>query len=139
MSNTLNGTLSHRGRGVAGYVLDFRVAPAPNHAARTHFAGVNGDSEIFCGFGSRSIEARTVFFGSFTTRDKLRFYLDAFRDDTGKNGTLVYAGRSPKWTRNYTDCTFEGFEQEQGDLLDAAGLLDGGWFAIGTLRYTQLT
>lgn len=139
-----NIQLTFNGVAFQGLPLEF-VPAAPEYLFfRTHFAGVNGVSEITGGRGARTISIPVVVFGKFLTRDAIQEYVDnnLNREGLALNGQLAYVSTgTQRWNRTYDDCTFEGFSllSPPGFLPDEAGTLDGGWWCLGALKFTQLS
>jgi hypothetical protein len=137
------GTLTFNGDTGLCLPLAFTPAAPEYHFFRTHFAGTDGVSEITAGSGLRTILVKVVVFGGFRTRNQLQQYCEQTMNVTalGSNSTLKYSSSNPKFSVSYPDCTFEGFAMDEspGMLYDSAGTLDGGWFCLGTLKFTQLS
>ena len=144
-------TLKFKGNYIPCTVMQFQPGAFEHVAARTHFAGLHGISEIRLGSGARMIEIPVLLHAQrnaegevtvpgWSTRDALNSYIrvELNVNQHGKNGTLEYESDEPDWNIDEADCTFEGFTRTSNDIHDDAGTAGGGWVCFGILRYTQL-
>lgn len=107
---------------------------------RRHYAGMNGEAEIFCGTGGRPIRVGIVIHhDSLTTPESIVALLEKFDAKVGNHGTLKEEGNTK---RKYDNVTFEGFEQTGDILPDDARTLNSagvrGYFVSGVLHFYQL-
>lgn len=128
---------------VPGIVTRVDVAPNRLQAVRRKFAGVAGESEVVCKAGGRAIAVTSVIFENYTDPRVLLNLLRLFAENNGEHGTVKIKADNGEIAETFENCTFEGFVHSDPDvpriLKDEAGKLDGGYWAIGTLQFYQLT
>lgn len=123
--------LSLAGVNFFGTIGHIRLGDWQFDVKRTKFFGVIGTSEILGGVGSRSIEAPYWLYNSFETGAAIADAMHELDSYIGTHGTLTETGTI---SRTFEHTTFDGCSWEKGPFYSP----NGGWLAIGTLRFTQL-
>lgn len=112
---------------------------------RTHFAGVNGETELLLGrVGGEIVIPLILHSTSFTSAQAVADHLRLLRLVRGEHGDLVITGNAPQTFRNVT---FEVFIPDaRGIMPDVGGTLNTTgsssvtyWFCAGVARFYQLS
>lgn len=124
---------------IPGIVETVREGPPRLQVRRTMHWGVEGTSQIVGRPGDRPIVLSMTISGqeNFAALNQL---LTRLARNVGEHGTLVQEDIGNGVTREWRECTFEGFQPTSEAKKDEAGTLDGAdkWFIEGELFFTQL-
>lgn len=136
--------LRFAGRTIAGTVLSVVPEPPRTFKKRTHYAGLNGETEITNGSGSRQIVARVLLHNDYSSSNQLLSALRILEKMVAqqRHGLLSQTGTI---AQSFPHCTIDAVARISPDgsahaapLLDVAGTLDAGWFLEVRLTFTQL-
>lgn len=114
-------------------------------AQRTHFAGLNGETELLLGrMGGEILIPMILHSTSFTSAAAVADALRTLRLARGEHGDLIITGNAPQTFRNVT---FEAFIPDaRGILPDIGGTLNSSgaasttyYFCGGVARFYQLS
>lgn len=132
--------LNFAGQPIPGINFDPQIDPPSAEVVRTHYAGLNGVTEVQLGKGGRYIRYQVELFDrSFTTAAHVIDLLKQFDDRVLTSGILRETGNI---TRTFRNCTFEGCTPFHLPIPDYAKTLVSGvvvYHCRAMLTWYQLT
>lgn len=129
--------LEFNGLQIPGLFGQVQIGGRLAQVQRTKFWGVNGESEIRGGWGSRPIIIQHTLYGDYQNNAQAMAFLEQLDSMTAKNGALRLSNAVV--SKTFYDCTLDGVEKPMLPMKDVAGTLDGGYWADITLHFTQLS
>lgn len=130
--------LTFNGQAILGTHGAVRCMAPEARSVDTPFAGLDGVSEIRLGRGLHVLEFPQVWIydaNQLRTDAAVREYLKQLDDLVQTHGTLV---ETVTGTETWEHCTFLGFERQDDVRPDVGGMLGGGYWTRGVLRWKQL-
>lgn len=132
--------LIFKGEPIPGIILNVEQESPEPHFVRTHYHGLNGESEIRCGLGGRSLRFDMVLFdGSITDAEGMNFLLRKFDRRTQEHGILQRKGLI---FNVWHDVTFIGCRPWHEPIPDDARTLVAGkvvYHVRATLLFHQVS
>lgn len=132
--------LNFAGLPIPGAILHSDLDPPSSEVVRTHYAGLDGVTQIELGVGGRRITYIVWLYDrSFATAAPLLALLKKFDERVQANGKLVETGN---FDRTFHNCTFEGCKKLHDPLPDHAKTVVHGvftWHCQVALTWFQLS
>jgi hypothetical protein len=132
--------LNFAGEPIPGSNGDVQYDAPMSSVVRTHYPGVNGETEIRLGKGGRAIRYPVWLYGAqFTTANALTAYLARLDERVQSHGDLRETGNI---TRTFRNVTFEGCVPLTQPIRDDARTMVPGattYHCQAVLTFYQLT